>query len=118
LKLKNLYRIPLCFTAFLFITGCGSDYETEIIGEWKDKGNNVIEFSAEGVVKGLAKNVNREKVEGTYKVNNDSLYIDFLVAPDPRNIMGTLEFKIQKLNRDSLILYTSIGNLNYGRVIK
>jgi len=118
LRAKILFKISLCLIAILFITACGSDYETEIVGEWKDRNSNVVEFSADGVVKGLARNVNKEKVEGTYKVNNDSLFIEFLVTPEPRNIKGSLEFKIQKLNSDSLILYTSLGNLNYGRVIK
>jgi len=118
LKVNNLSKVLLPLIAILFFAGCGSDYETEIIGSWKDKNSNVVEFSADGVVKGLARNVNKELVEGTYKVNNDSLFIEFLVAPEPRNIKGSLEFKIQKLNSDSLILYTSLGNLNYGRVIK
>jgi hypothetical protein len=102
----------------VLLVGCSSDYESEIIGEWKDKSNNVVEFSADGVVRGLARNVNKKLVEGTYKVNNDSLFIEFLVAPEPRNIKGSLEFKIQKLDKDSLILYTSLGNLNYGRITK
>ena len=113
---KNLYKTLFFIVPFLIINSCGSDYENEIIGKWEDGNNNIVEFSADGVVKGLAKNVNKEQVEGTYKVNNDSLFIEFLVAPEPRNIKGSLEFKIQKLNSDSLVLYTSIGNLNYGRV--
>lgn len=103
--------------SFLF-TGCGSNYEKEIIGKWKDKNSSEIEFSADGAVKGLARNINKEKVEGTYKVNNDSLFIEFLVAPAPRNIKGSLEFKIQKLDNDSLVLFTTLGNLNYSRVTK
>jgi len=115
---NKFYNALILIVAFSFINGCGSDYEAEIIGEWKDKNSNVVEFSSDGVVKGLARNVNKELVEGTYTVNNDSLQIEFLVAPEPRNLMGSLEFKIQKLDRDSLILYTSLGNLNYSRVTK
>ena len=118
MKVNILSKVLLPFIAITFFAGCGSDYETEIIGDWKDKNSNVVEFSADGVVKGLARNVNKELVEGTYKINNDSLFIEFLVAPEPRNIKGSLEFKIQKLNNDSLVLYTSLGNLNYGRVTK
>jgi len=110
--------VLLCLIAVTLLAGCGSDYETEIVGKWKDRNRNVIEFSADGVVKGLARNVNKELVAGTYKVNNDSLFIEFLVAPEPRNIKGSLEFKIQKLDIDSLVLYTSIGNMNYCRVTK
>jgi len=118
LRTKILFKASLCLIAITLLAGCGSDYETEIIGEWKDKNRNVVEFSADGVVKGLARNVNKELVEGTYKINNDSLLIEFLVAPEPRNIKGSLEFNIQKLDSDSLVLYTSLGNLNYSRVTK
>lgn len=118
MKVNIFSKGLLPLIAITFFTSCGTDYETEIIGEWKDKNSNVVEFSEEGVVIGLARNVNKELVEGTYKVNNDSVFIEFLVAPEPRNIMGSLEFKIQKLNSDSLVLFTSLGNLNYGRVTK
>ncbi len=118
MKVNILSKVLLPFIAITFFAGCGSDYESEIIGNWKDKNSNVVEFSADGIVKGLARNVNKDIVEGTYKVNNDSLFIEFIVAPEPRNIKGSLDFKIQKLNSDSLVLYTSLGNLNYGRVTK
>ena len=118
MRTKVLVKVMLCLIAVMLLAGCGSNYETEIIGEWKDKNSNVVQFSADGVVKGLARNVNKRLVEGTYKVNNDSLFIEFLVVPEPRNLKGSLEFKIQKLNSDSLVLYTSLGNLNYGRVTK
>ena len=118
MKVNILSKVLLPFIAITFFAGCGSDYESEIIGNWKDKNRNVVEFSADGIVKGLARNVNKDIVEGTYKVNNDSLFIEFIVAPEPRNIKGSLDFKIQKLNSDSLVLYTSLGNLNYGRVTK
>ena len=118
MRAKILFKVLLCLIAITLWAGCGSDYETEIIGKWKDKNSNIVEFSADGVAKGLARNVNKELVEGTYKVNNDSLFIEFLVAPEPRNIKGSLEFRIQKLDSDSLVLYTSLGNLNYGRVTK
>ena len=118
MRTKVLVKVLLCLIAVMLLAGCGSNYETEIIGEWKDKNSNVVQFSADGVVKGLARNVNKRLVEGTYKVNNDSLFIEFLVVPEPRNLKGSLEFKIQKLNSDSLVLYTSLGNLNYGRVTK
>jgi len=118
LKINNLSIVLLPLLAISFFTGCGSDYETEIIGEWKDKNSNVVVFTEDGVVKGLARNVNKELVGGTYKVNNDSLFIEFLVAPAPRNIKGTLEFKIQKIDLDSLVLYTLLGNLNYVRIAK
>jgi hypothetical protein len=118
LRVTILFKILLCLFATTFFACCSPDYETEIIGEWKDKNSNIVEFSANGVVKGLARNVNKEKVEGTYKFNNDSLFIEFIVAPEPRNIKGSLEFKIQKLDIDSLVLYTSLGNLNYSRITK
>ncbi len=118
MKINILAKVLIPLIAIAFFASCGSDYETEIIGNWKDKNSNVVEFSTDGVVTGLARNVNKELVEGTYNVNNDSLFIEFLVAPEPRNIKGSLEFKIQKLDNDSLILYTSLGNLNYGRVTK
>ena len=118
MKVNNLSKVLLPLIAILFFAGCGSDYESEIIGEWKDKNGNVVGFSEDGVVNGFARNVNKELVEGTYTVNNDSLHIEFLVAPEPRNIKGSLEFKIQKLNSDSLVLYTSLGNMNYARIAK
>lgn len=118
MKAKILYKALFCLIAVTLLAGCGSDYETEIIGKWKDRNSNVIEFSADGVIKGLARNVDREMVEGTYRVYNDSLFIEFLVIPEPRNLKGTLEFKIQKINIDSLVLYTSLGNLNYTRIAK
>jgi len=118
LRRKILFKALLCLIAITLLAGCGSDYETEIIGKWKDRNSNVIEFSADGVAKGLARNVNKEMVEATYKVHNDSLFIEFLVVPAPRNIKGSLEFRIQKLDIDSLVLYTSLGNLNYARIAK
>ncbi len=118
MKAKIFYKVLLCLIAITLLASCGSDYETEIVGKWKDRNSNIVEFSADGVVKGLARNVNKELVEGTYKVYNDSLFIEFLVAPAPRNIKGSLEFKIQKIDIDSLILYTSLGNLNYARIAK
>ncbi len=118
MRANIFYKALLLIAVVLFITGCGSDYETEIVGKWKDRNSNVVEFSADGVVKGLARNVNKELVEGTYRVNNDSLFIEFLVAPEPRNIKGSLEFKIQELNIDSLVLFTTLGNLNYRRIAK
>ncbi len=118
MKVNIISNVLLPLIAIAFFAGCGTDYESEIIGSWKDKNSNVVEFSADGVVKGLARNVNKEIVDSTFRINNDSLFIEFLVAPEPRNIKGSLEFKIQKLNSDSLILYTSLGNLNYGRVTK
>ena len=118
MRSKFLFKALLCLIGFTFLAGCGNEYKTEIVGKWKDRNSNVIEFSADGVVKGLARNVNKELVGGTYKFNNDSLFIEFLVAPEPRNIKGALEFKIQKLNSDSLVLYTSLGNMNYTRIAK
>lgn len=118
MRAKILLKVLLCLITISFLAGCGSDYETEIVGKWEDRNSNVVEFSAAGVVKGLARNVNKELVEGTYKVNNDSLFIEFIVAPAPRNIKGSLEFKIQKLDSDSLNLYTSLGNLSYRKVTK
>jgi len=118
LRGKILFKALLCLIGFTFLTGCGNEYKTEIVGKWEDRNSNVVEFSAAGVVKGLARNVNKELVEGTYKINNDSLFIEFLVAPEPRNIKGSLEFKIQKIDIDSLVLYTSLGNLNYRRIAK
>ncbi len=118
MKVNILSKVLLCLFIVTLFTGCGSDYENEIVGKWKDKNNSAIEFSTDGVVKGLARNVNKEMVDGTYKVSNDSLFIEFLVAPAPRNIKGSLEFKIQKLNSDSLVFYTSLGNLNYSRIAK
>ena len=115
---KILFKILLALVAVMLLAGCGSDYETEIVGKWKDRNSNVVEFSVNRVVKGLARNVNKELVEGTYKISNDSLFIEFLVAPEPRNIKGSLEFKIQKIDIDSLVLYTSLGNLNYTRIAK
>ena len=88
------------------------------MGEWKDQNGNVITFSTDGNVKGLARNIKREFVDGTFDVRNDSLFIHFLVAPAPKNIQGTLEFRIQKLNNDSLILNTQIGNLAYSKVLE
>ena len=116
MRVKILYKALLCLIGFTFFAGCSNDYEAEIVGKWKDRNSNVVEFSADGVVKGLARNVNKELVEGTYKISNDSLFIEFLVAPEPRNIKGSLEFKINKLDIDSLILYTSVGNMNYARI--
>jgi len=118
LRSKILFKVLLCLITIMFLAGCGSDYETEIVGKWKDRNSNVVEFSADGVAKGLARNVDKELVGGTYKVNNDSLFIEFLVAPEPCNIKETLEFKIQKLDMDSLVLFTSLGNLNYARIAK
>ena len=118
MRSKFLFKALLCLIGFTFLAGCGNEYKTEIVGKWKDRNSNVIEFSADGVVKGLARNIDKEIVGGTYKVNNDSLFIEFLVAPEPRNIKGSLEFKINKLDIDSLVLYTSLGNMNYTRIAK
>lgn len=69
-------------------------------------------------MKGLARNVKREFVDGNFDIRHDSLIVKFIAAPAPRNITGMLEFKIEILNDDSLVLNTSIGNLNYSKVVK
>lgn len=118
MKRKIIFKVLLSLAVIMFIVSCGSNYDQDILGKWKDKNNSEIEFTTDGVIKGLARNVNQEQVNGTYKVSNDSLFIEFLVAPEPRNIKGSLEFKIQKLTSDSLVLFTTLGNLNYGRIVK
>ena len=91
--------------------------ENEIVGKWKDRNENIIEFRENGVVIGLTKNVKKEYVDGNYKIVNDSLKIEFLVIPEPRNLKGNLEFLILRLDEDSLVLDAGIGSLNYTRII-
>ncbi len=117
MKTRTFVKIIAFFVIILIVVSCGTDYKNEIIGRWKDQHNSIVEFTEDGVVKGLARNIKKEIVDGTYKVSNDSLVIEFITAPVPRNIKGSLEFKIYKLDKDSLILYTSIGNINYAKLL-
>lgn len=117
MKLKSIINIFYIFILVLFVAACGSNKEEEIIGKWKNDNGNLVEFREDGVVTGLTKNVNKELVDGTYKIKDDSLLIEFMVMPAPRNIKGNLDFLILKLDADSLILDTELGSLNYWRTI-
>ena len=115
MKVKFLLNIVYIFALLIIVTACGSNREKDIIGKWKDSNGNLIEFREDGIVTGLTKNVKKQSVEGSYKVKDDSLLIDFIVATEPEEIKGNLDFLIHKLDTDSLILNTALGNLNYWR---
>ena len=117
MKLKLIVIIFSIFVLLLIVTACGTNKEDEIIGKWKNDNGNLVEFREDGVVTGLTKNVNKELVDGTYKIKDDSLLIEFMVIPEPRNIKGSLDFLILKLDTDSLILDTDLGSLNYWRTL-
>ncbi len=117
MKFKSIVNVFYIFVLWLIVTACGTNKEDEIIGKWKNDNGNLIEFREDGVVTGLTKNVNKELVDGTYKIKDDSLLIEFMVIPEPRNIKGDLDFLILKLNADSLILDTDLGSLNYWRTL-
>jgi hypothetical protein len=117
MKLKLIVIIFCIFVLLLIVTACGTNKEDEIIGKWKNDNGNLVEFREDGVVTGLTKNVNKELVDGTYKIKDDSLLIEFMVIPEPRNIKGSLDFLILKLDTDSLILDTDLGSLNYWRTL-
>jgi hypothetical protein len=117
MKLKSIVNVFYIFVLLLLVAACGSDKEEEIIGKWKNDNGNLVEFRKDGIVTGLTKNVNKEPVDGTYKIKDDSLLIEFMVMPAPRNIQGNLDFLILKLDADSLILDTELGSLNYWRTI-
>jgi len=118
LKLKILLSLIIPFGIVILFTSCSANKKEEIVGKWKDKNGMFIEFSQDSNVKGLARNIKRELVDGSFDIRNDSLFVRFLAAPPPRNIEGILEFQIQKLDSDSLILSTQIGNLAYSRPVK
>ena len=118
MKIRILSGLSILLGIIVLLTSCGTDKKEEIVGEWKDKSGKVITFSTDGNVNGLARNIKREFVDGTFDIRNDSLFIEFLVAPAPRNLQGTLEFRIQKLDSDSLVLNTQIGNIVYSKVVK
>lgn len=117
MRLKSIVNVFYIFMLSLLVAACGSYQEEEIIGKWKNNNGNLVEFREDGIVTGLTKNVNKEPVDGTYKIQNDSLLIEFMVMPAPRNIKGNLDFLILKLDADSLILDTDLGSLNYFRTI-
>jgi hypothetical protein len=115
--LATLASLIYLVTIIFIVSGCGSDKEDEIIGKWKNDIGNLIEFREDGIVTGLTKNVNKEPVDGYYRIKDDSLLIEFTVIPEPRNVKGSLDFLILKLDADSLILDTDLGSLNYWRTI-
>jgi len=117
MRLKSIVNVSYIFVLSLLIAACGSNKKEEIIGKWKNNNGNLIEFREDGVVTGLTKNANKELVDGTFKIKDDSLLIEFMVMPAPRNIKGNLDFLILKLDTDSLILDTDLGSLNYWRTI-
>jgi len=117
MRLKSIVNVFYIFMLLLFVAACGSNKEEDIVGKWKNNNGNLVEFREDGIVTGLTKNVNKELVDGTYKIQNDSLLIEFMVMPSPRNIKGNLDFLILKLDADSLILDTDLGSLNYFRTI-
>ena len=116
MKLKFLLSVVYTFAFLIIVTACGSNKEKDIIGTWKDSNGNLIEFREDGIVTGITKNVNKQPVEGSYKVKDDSLLIEFVVATEPEEIMGNLDFLIHKLDSDSLVLDTDLGNLIYRRI--
>jgi hypothetical protein len=121
MKCSSSIKIPHNFIVIslivLTLAACSSNKEEEIIGKWKNDNGNLIEFREDGVVTGLTKNVNKEFVDGTYKIKDDSLLIEFSVTTQPKEIKGNLDFLILKLDADSLILDTDLGSLNYWRTI-
>jgi len=117
MKLKSIVIVAFIFTLLMLVAACGTNKEEEIIGKWKNDNGNLIEFREDGIVTGLTKNVKKEFVDGTYKIKDDSLLIEFMVMHKPRNIKGNLDFLILKLDVDSLILNTGIGSLNYWRTL-
>lgn len=118
MKLNISLSLIISLGIIILFTSCSSDKREEIVGKWKDRNGIVIEFSQDGNVKGLARNIKRELVEGSFEIRNDSLFVNFLAAPAPRNVKGILEFRIQKLDGDSLVLSTQIGDLAYSKLGK
>ena len=116
MKVKFLLNIVYIFTLLIIVTACGSNREKDIIGKWKNNNGNLVEFREDGIVTGLTKNVKKQTVDGFYKVKDDSLLIKFVVTAEPKEIKGNLDFLIHKLDADSLILDTDLGNLNYWRI--
>ncbi len=112
------FKLSIGFFIFfaVVLASCGTDKSEEIVGEWKNINGQIISFTTDGYVKGLARNVKQEFVDGSFVIRNDSLLVEFLVVPEPRNLKGTLEFKIEKLDSDSLVLATIIGNIVYSRI--
>jgi len=52
LRAKILFKVLLCLITITFLAGCGSDYETEIVGKWEDRNSNVVEFLQPELLKG------------------------------------------------------------------
>jgi len=115
MKVKFLLNVVCTFALLIIITACGSNREKDIIGNWKNSNGNIVEFREDGIVAGLTKNVKKQPVDGTYKIKDDSLLIEFIVTTEPEEIKGNLDFLIHKLDTDSLILDTDLGNLIYWR---
>ena len=113
---KFLKLFSLLVIMISFIISCGKNYDEDIIGKWKDKHGTQIEFTETGTVKNLARNVDKDFVDGSYKIKDDSLLIEFMVVPEPNSINGNLDFLILKLDSDSLVLNTGLGSLNYERI--
>ena len=116
-SIKIFHNFVVISLIVLTLAACSSNKEEEIIGKWKNDNGNLIEFGKDGVVTGLTKNVNKEFVDGAYKIKDDSLLIEFWVTTEPKEIKGNLDFLILKLDADSLILDTDLGSLNYWRTI-
>jgi hypothetical protein len=117
MNLKSIVIVSIIFALLLLVAACGSNKEEEIIGKWKNDNGNLIEFRDDGVVTGLTKNVKKEPVDGFYKIIGDSLLIEFTVTTEPKEIKGSLDFLILRLDADSLILDTDLGSLNYWRTL-
>lgn len=119
MKLNPYNNTSLNFTVsiifVLLLTACSSNNEKEIIGKWKNENGDLVEFRNDGVVLGLTKNVDKEFVDGSFTIKDDSLFIAFVVRSNPKEINGSLDFLILKCDADSLILATDLGNLNYWR---
>lgn len=121
MKLTTYNNSTLNFTVsilfVLLLTSCSSNIEEEIIGKWENENGDLVEFRTEGIVTGLTKNVDKESVDGSFTIKDDSLFIAFVVTSNPKEIKGSLDFLILKCDADSLILATDLGNLNYWRTI-
>ena len=112
---NTLLIVTVSIVFVLLFAACGSNNEKEIIGKWKNVNGNLVEFRADGVVTGLTKNVDKESVNGSFTIKDDSLFIGFVVTNKPKEIKGSLDFLILKCDADSLTLATDLGNLNYIR---
>ena len=72
--MKTKLTVAVLACAILFVSGCGSSPQNQIIGKWEIAGDVPVKLTAEFTKDGTAKmGIFGQTAQGTYKLNGDEL---------------------------------------------